>query len=97
MHGRFGLFQRGGGFFGSGVGDFLLGVSMSALRPGSAARCGRGPGGIRFQACAFGFFQVVLQLAQTLLAVLDALLDPGNIAAHRIEAACTKLKRSDRS
>lgn len=35
-----------------------------------------------FQARAFGFLQVILQLAQALLTVLDALLDPGDIAAH---------------
>lgn len=33
-----------------------------------------------FQAGALGLLQVVLQLAQTLLAVLDALLDPSDIA-----------------
>ena len=39
-----------------------------------------------FQARALGFFQVVLQLTQALLTVLDALLDPGDVAADRIEA-----------
>ncbi len=38
------------------------------------------------QARALGFLQVVLQLAQALLPVLDALLDPGDVAADRIEA-----------
>ncbi|MNN19999.1 hypothetical protein D3C81_1332580 [compost metagenome] len=39
-----------------------------------------------FQARTLGFFQIVLQLTQALLAVLDALLDPGDVAADRIEA-----------
>ncbi len=39
-----------------------------------------------FQAGALGFAQIVLQLTQALLAVLDALLDAGNVAADRIEA-----------
>ena len=33
-----------------------------------------------------GLAQVILQLPQALLAVLDALLDAGNVATHRIEA-----------
>ncbi|MFX7140127.1 hypothetical protein ABTH88_19575, partial [Acinetobacter baumannii] len=39
-----------------------------------------------FLAGPFGFAQVVLQLALALLAMLDALLDPGDVAADRIEA-----------
>ncbi len=41
--------------------------------------------GFGFQARLLGVTQVVLQLSQTLLAVLDALLHPGDIAAHRVE------------
>ena len=40
-----------------------------------------------FQARALGFVKVILQLAQTLLAVLDALLNTRDIAAHRVETA----------
>lgn len=38
-----------------------------------------------FLARALGFLEIVLQLAQALLAVLNALLDPGDVAGHRVE------------
>ncbi len=43
--------------------------------------------GLGLLAGALGIAQVVLQLPLALLAVLDALLDPGDITAHGIEAA----------
>ena len=93
VHGGFGFFQGGGGFFGCSAGDFLLGGEHVQLLPkgqqqGTIVAQVR----LRLQSRALGFLQVVLQLAQALLAVLDALLHTGNIAAHRIETALHQIE-----
>ncbi len=87
VHGGFGFFQGGGGFFGGGAGDFLLGGEHVQLFA-EGQQQGAVMAQVRFglQAGALGFLQIILQLAQTLLAMLNALLDTGNVAAHRIEA-----------
>ena len=54
---------------------------------GCQQACGHGPNGIRFpDARCFGITQIILQLAQTLLGMLNALLDAGDITTYRIEA-----------
>ena len=93
VHGLFGHFQRGGGLFGGGTGEFLLGLKHVQL-----FTQGRQQGAVMpqvrlgLQARAFGFAQVILQLAQTLLAMLNALLDAGNITPHRIEASLHQIE-----
>ncbi len=83
LHGHLGVFQLGAGFLRRCAGQFLLGLEHRQLL---AERCQQGAVvaqvGFGFQARLLGVTQVVLQLAQTLLAVLDALLHPGDIAAH---------------
>ncbi|MNZ56899.1 hypothetical protein D3C78_748590 [compost metagenome] len=87
MHGGFGVFQRGGGLFGGGAGDFLFrGQHVQLFAQGQQQRAVMAKVGFGFQACALGFLEVVLQLPQALLAMLDALLDPGNVTADRVEA-----------
>ncbi|MNI13042.1 hypothetical protein D3C73_662520 [compost metagenome] len=87
VHGGFGFFQRGSGLFGGGAGDFLLrGEHVQLFAEGQQQRAVVAQVRFGFQARALGLFQVILQLAQTLLTVLDALLDPGNVAADRVEA-----------
>ncbi|MNY07862.1 hypothetical protein D3C86_1406850 [compost metagenome] len=87
MHGGFGFFQRGGGLFGGGAGDFLFrGQHVQLFAQGQQQRAVMAEVGFGFQARALGFLEVVLQLPQALLAVLDALLDPGNVTADRVEA-----------
>ncbi|MNM65538.1 hypothetical protein D3C81_769890 [compost metagenome] len=87
VHGAFGFFQGGRRLFGGGQGHFLLRLEHCQLFAE-----GRQQGAVMpqvrlgLQARALGFLEVVLELAQTLLAMLDALLDPGDIAADRIEA-----------
>ena len=93
VHGGFGFFQGGGGFFGGGAGDFLLGGEhVQLFAQGQQQGTVMAQVRFGFQARAFGFLQVILQLAQTLLAVLDTLLDPGNVTAHRIEAALHQIE-----
>ena len=87
VHGGFGFFQRGGGFFGGGAGDFLFRREhVQLFAEGQQQRAVVAQVRLGFQARALGFLQIILQLTQTLLTVLDALLDPGDVAADRIEA-----------
>ncbi|SST09220.1 Uncharacterised protein [Acinetobacter baumannii] len=87
LHALLGLFQGDARFFRGGRAEFLF-----RCEHGHFLGQGREQGTVMpevrfgFLAGPFGFAQVVLQLALALLAMLDALLDPGDVAADRIEA-----------
>jgi len=93
VHDAFGIFQCGGGFFGGGAGDFLLGDEhVQLFAEGQQQRAVVAQVRFGFQTRALGFLKVVLQLTQALLAVLDTLLDPGDVAADRIEASLHQIE-----
>lgn len=87
LHALLGLFQGDARFFRGGRAEFLF-----RCEHGHFLGQGREQGTVMpevrfgFLAGPFSFAQVVLQLALALLAMLDALLDPGDVAADRIEA-----------
>ncbi|KPZ25128.1 hypothetical protein ALO56_200182 [Pseudomonas viridiflava] len=93
VHGGFGVFQGDGRLFGGRAGHLLLGLKHLQLFAERGQQRGVVPQ-VRFGflAGALGFAQVVLQLTQSLLAVLNALLDAGDVAAHRIEAALHQIE-----
>ncbi|RMO58632.1 hypothetical protein ALQ37_03750 [Pseudomonas syringae pv. aptata] len=88
LHGRFGVFQSDGRLLGGGAGHFLLGLKHLQLFAEGGEQGGVVPK-VRFSFLAgtLSFSQVILQLAQPLLTVLNALFDAGNVAADRIKAA----------
>ncbi len=83
LHRRLGIFQRNGRFLGGGAGHFLLGLKHFKLFAQGGEQ-GAVVAQVRFgfQTGALGFAQVVLQLAQALLTVLNALLHTSDVAAH---------------
>ena len=88
VHGAFGLFQLGTGFLGRRGAHFLFGGEhVQLFTEGRQQRAVMPQVRFGFQTRALGLAQVILQLTQTLLAVLNALLDPGDITAHRVETA----------